>query len=179
MFFLKKIKEDKKAALGKYSDKLTLMDAFIYSVNTEILDGENMIYCNNCKKLVKAKTKQDFYILPRILIIVLNRGKNNFDFNDEFDIPEYLDFSNKNIVINQNSCMKYYLTSIIKHLGKSGSNGRFIAYVRKGTSDKCICYNDSVVNYVTIQGALEEKKSNKAEEIITSHILFYHCFKEK
>ena len=179
IFLLKKLKEDKKSELGQYYDKLTLMDAFIYTEKEEILEGENMIYCNNCKKLTTGKNKQDFYMLPRILIIVLNRGKNNADFNDEFDIPEYLDFTNQNIIINQNSYMKYYLTSVIKHLGESSSNGHFIAYVRKGISDKFLCYNDAVVSEVTIQDALKAKISNKEEEKITPYILFYYCSEEK
>ena len=39
-----------------------------------------MIYCNNCKALKNGSIKQDIYKLPRVMIIVLNRGKNNQDF---------------------------------------------------------------------------------------------------
>ena len=176
IFVLKKLKDDKKMALGQYCDKLTLMDAFLYSGKEELLIGENMIYCNNCRKLTSGKNKQDFYMLPKILIIVLNRGKNNIDFNEEFDIPEYLDFTNQNIVINTNSYMKYYLTSVIKHLGESGSNGHFIAYVRNGKSNIFNCYNDAVVSKCTINDALRAKISKKDDEKITPYILFYHYY---
>ena len=176
IFVLKKLKDDKKMALGQYCDKLTLMDAFLYSGKEELLIGENMIYCNNCRKLTSGKNKQDFYMLPKILIIVLNRRKNNIDFNEEFDIPEYLDFTNQNIVINTNSYMKYYLTSVIKHLGESGSNGHFIAYVRNGKSNIFNCYNDAVVSKCTINDALRAKISKKDDEKITPYILFYHYY---
>ena len=37
---------------------------------------------------------------PKVIIIVLNRGKNNVDFNEEFDFPLYLDLNNQGIIIN-------------------------------------------------------------------------------
>jgi ubiquitin C-terminal hydrolase len=176
IFILKKLNDDKKAVLGQYKGKLNLLDLFIYSGNEEILDGENMIYCNTCQKLTVGKNKQDFYELPRVLIIVLNRGKNNADFNEEFDFPEKLDFTDQNIIINKNSIMKYYLASVITHLGESGSSGHFIAYIRKGLSDIFLCYNDASVCEVNIKDAMKEKISNKDNEKISPYILFYHCY---
>ena len=175
IFQLKKLKEDKKANLGRHYNTLTLMEAFIFSEKEDILEGENMIYCNNCRRLTKGKNKQDFYRLPRILIIVLNRGKNNADFNEEFDFPDNLDFTGQNIILDQKSCMKYYLMSIITHLGESGSNGHFIAYVRDGRTDRFFCYNDASVSKVTINEAKRQKISKREEEKITPYILFYHC----
>jgi ubiquitin C-terminal hydrolase len=175
IFILKKLNDDKKAVLGQYSGKLNLLDLFIYSGNEEILDGENMIYCNTCQKLTVGKNKQDFYELPRVLIIVLNRGKNNADFNEEFDFPDNLDFTGQNVILDQKSCMKYYLMSIITHLGESGSNGHFIAYVRDGRTDRFFCYNDASVSKVTINEAKRQKISEREEEKITPYILFYHC----
>jgi hypothetical protein len=32
------------------------------------------------------------------MIVILNRGKDNRDFNEEFDIPEILDFSKTNLI---------------------------------------------------------------------------------
>ena len=176
IFQLKKFKEDKIKAYGQQNVKLNLLDCFIFSANVEILDGDNMIYCNNCKKLTIGKNKQDIYSLPKILIIVLNRGKNNADFNDEFDIPEFLDFSNQHLILNQYSKMKFYLMSIITHLGESNSSGHFIAYVRNGTTDQFYCYNDAVVSEVSKRDALKSNISNNSNEKITPYILFYHYY---
>ena len=173
IFQLKKLKYDKIKNEGNSSIKLNLFDAFIYSSNEEILDGDNMIYCNKCHQLTIGKIRQNFYRLPNILIIVLNRGKNNSDFNEEFDFPEFLDFNNSNIVIDQQSKKKFYLMSVIKHLGESGSSGHFIAYVRKNMNT-FLCYNDSFVNEVSVGDAMRYKISNKEEEKITPYILFYH-----
>ena len=176
IFQLKKLKKEKTAIFGHNNVKLNLIDCFIYSGNEEILDGDNMIYCNNCHKLTLGKTKQDFYSLPKILIIVLNRGKNNADFNEEFDFYENIDFSNQNILLNQNSWSRYYLISIITHLGESGSSGHFIAYVREGISDNFYCYNDGFVSKVKTKDALKQKISIKEDEKVTPYILFYHCY---
>ena len=181
IFQLKKLKYDKIKKEGNTFDKLSLIDAFNYLSNEEILDGENMIYCNKCHQLTIGRISQNIYRLPNILIIVLNRGKNNSDFNEEFDFPEYLDFNSdfndKNIIIDQQSKKKYYLMSVIKHIGESGSNGHFIAYVRKNNSKtKFLCYNDSFVNEVNAEDALKYKISNKEEEKITPYILFYHYY---
>ena len=175
IFQLKKLREDKKADFGPHYNTLTLMEAFLYSEKEDILEGENMIYCNKCRKLTKGRNKQDFYRLPRILIIVLNRGKNNADFNEEFDFPENIDFTNQNIILDKSSYMKYYLMSVITHLGESGSNGHFIAYVRDGRSDRFYCYNDASVSKVKVKDAMKQKISKKEEEKITPYILFYHC----
>ena len=142
----------------------------------EILDGENMIYCNRCHQLTKGRIQQNFYQLPTVLIIVLNRGKNNADFNEEFDFPEYLDFTNDKNILNTNSRRNYYLMSVIKHIGESGSSGHFIAYVRKGNNNGFICYNDAFVSEANVEDAMKYKISNKEEEKITPYILFYHCF---
>ena len=176
IFILKKLKEDKIADLGVYYDnKLNLMDAFFYAEKEELLEGENMIYCNNCHKLTIGTNKQDFYSLPRILIIVLNRGKNNADFNEQFDIPEKIDFTGQNIILDKTSNMKYHLISVIKHLGESGSSGHFIAYVREGKSDIFYCYNDAIVSKVKVEDALKQNISMRDNEKITPYILFYHC----
>ena len=107
---LKKIKEYKIRQLGRYNQlNLNLYDAFLCDQEVENLVGENMIYCNQCKKLTPGTHQQNIYIMPNILIIILNRGKNNQDFNEEFTFEEFLDFSKANVCFNPNSHKKYYL----------------------------------------------------------------------
>ena len=175
IFELKKIKDGKIADKGSDFEKITLMDAFFYSQKEEELDGENMIYCNGCRKLTKTKHKQEFFSLPKILIIVLNRGKNNVDFNEYFDFPETLDFSEQNIILNKQSYMKYKLVSLITHLGESSSNGHFIAYVRVGKTNEFYCFNDTIVSKANLDDAIKQVISQKEEQKISPYILFYHC----
>ena len=53
-FILKKIKEDKKNQFGEFLPNnyiLNLLDCFDSENKLEKLEGENMIYCNNCRSL--------------------------------------------------------------------------------------------------------------------------------
>ena len=178
IFQLKKIKDDKKKQMGEYYDKnviLNLYDAFLNQQEEEALTGENQIYCNNCKKLNNGFHQQSLYELPYVLIIILNRGKDNADFNDEFNFPEILDFNNTGIYLSPNCKYKrFYLCGIIKHLGESGSSGHFIAYCRNNSNDKFICYNDAIFNEVSVADAMSAKISKDISEKKTPYILFYH-----
>ena len=180
IFPLKKVKEYKIRKFGKVNNlDLNLYDAFLCEQEEEKLEGENMIYCNRCKQLSPGLHKQDVYGLPRILIIILNRGRNNQDFNEAFRFDEFLDFSQHNIVVNQNSIKKYYLCGIITHLGESGSGGHFIAYCRNNPNNNFLCYNDSSVSQVSVPDAMSYKISKKEMEKKTPYILLYHYMNEK
>ena len=176
IFQLKKAKEDKiKDITNEFYNGLNLYDTFYYQQKEEFLTGENMIYCNQCGQLQNAYHRQSIYELPYVLIIILNRGRNNQDFNEEFSFPEILDFKEQNIVLNKNSSyQKFYLCGIIKHLGESGTSGHFIAYCRNDYKDKFMCYNDSVFTEVSIEEAMSAKISDKEDEKKTPYILFYH-----
>ena len=94
IFQLKKIKEDKLKDIGQqYFIGLDLYDAFYYQQKEEILLGENMIYCNGCKQLQNGIHQQSIYELPYVLIIILNRGKDNQDYNEDFRFYDILDFT--------------------------------------------------------------------------------------
>ena len=136
-----------------------------------------MIYCNSCKQLQDGAHQQIIYDLPYVLIIILNRGKNNQDFNEDFEYPEILDFNNSGISINPNTpYKKFYLCGIIKHLGESGSSGHFIAYCRNSFANKFMCYNDSVVYEASFIDAMTTNVSYNENERKTPYILFYHFY---
>ena len=182
IFYLKKIYEKKKEELGAYiiGQKFSLYDAFLNEVKEEELKGDNKIYCNYCKSLQDAKHKQDFFGMPEVMIIVLNRGKNNKDFNDEFEFPLTLDFSTINMILHEKSYKKFYLGGVLTHLGESGSSGHFIAYCRSDpNSNKFICYNDAFVTEVDAEKALKTNISQNENERRTPYILFYHVIKEE
>ena len=177
-FVLKKVKEDKLKEIGKkYYYGIDLFDCFDSDKKEEILNGENMIYCNKCKGLKDGKHQQIIFGLPSVLIIILNRGKNNQDFDEEFKFYETLDFTGTNYIINDNSYKKFYLCGLITHLGESGIGGHFIAYCRNNINDKFLCYNDASVCEVNIEDAMKAKISDNEYEKKTPYILFYHFYK--
>ena len=175
IFPLKKVKDYKKRQVGSVNNlDLNLYDAFLCEQEEEKLEGENMIYCNRCKKLSPGSHQQQIYGTPEVLIIILNRGRNNQDFNEEFRFDEYLDFTNQNIIFNQSSYKKYYLCGIITHLGESGSSGHFIAYCRNDPNSNFQCYNDAAVSQVSVFDAMATKISSRDIEKKTPYILLYH-----
>ena len=176
IFQLKKIKEEMEKELGGYYEghELTLIDAFNVEKKLEKLEGDNMIYCNSCHSLHNGEHQQNIYSLPKILIIILNRGRNNQDFNDKFEFPLELDFSQQEIVLNPQSNLNFYLKCVITQLGESGSGGHFIAYCRSGPVSQFYCYNDAMVSPVEDRSVLETKFSAREENKKTPYILFYH-----
>ena len=180
-FILKKVKDDKRQEFGAQNlnnDVINLYDAFYSENKKENLTGENMIYCNTCRALKNGWIQQSIYQLPQIMIIILNRGRNNKDFREEFKIDEILDFNNTpNIfcnIDNKRKYKRYFLCGIIKHLGESGANGHFISYYRNSLSQKFYCYNDASVAEVSVEDALKTKISHNDKEDIIPYILFYH-----
>ena len=178
-FILKKIKDDKINSLGQYYNGINLYDAFDTDGKEEILKDENMIFCNSCQGSHTGSTKQSIYRLPPVLIIVLNRGKNNQDFNEEFNFPEVLDFNNdyKFVISNDNNYKRFFLCGIITHLGESSSSGHFICYCRNNLNDPFVCYNDTqIAEGIEIDAGMSCNISENSYEKKTPYILFYHYF---
>jgi ubiquitin C-terminal hydrolase len=173
IFQLKKLKEDKLLKCQN-NGRLNLIDAFVLQQMPELLINDNMIYCNNCKGLNNGVHQQFIYELPKVLIIILNRGRNNADFNEGFDFPPILDLRNQNVIINPNSPKLFYLCGVITHLGESGIGGHFIAYCRNNINDNFTFYNDSTVSQASINEAISYKISDNEMEKRTPYILFYH-----
>ena len=111
----------------------------------EILSGENQIFCNNCHKSSDASTKTEIYQSPKVLIIILNRGRGNiFQCDVEFDsILDISKFSKKN-----DSPKLYDLIGVISHLGESSMEGHFIAFCKHFDGNWCL-FNDSIVKNVS------------------------------
>ena len=161
-----------------YNGKIKLLDAFNNFRKEEKLEGNKMIFCNRCKERRNGIHQQIIYSLPPVLIIVLNRGKNSHDFNEEFDFPEAINFNKEpDLIINKDSYKRFYLAGIITHLGESSSKGHFICYCRNDVNDKYVCYNDeSFTNEVSIEEAMDSKISDNINKNKTPYILFYHHF---
>ena len=180
IFPLKKVKDYKIKKLGGYNTNLNLdlYDAFYCEQEPEKLEGENMIYCNNCRQLTPGFHQQQIYGMPQILIIILNRGKNNQDFNEEFKFDEYLDFSSSNIIVNnkKESYKKFFLCGVITHLGESGAGGHFIAYCRNNNDEHFTCYNDASVSQASVIDAMSAKISARDIEKKTPYILLYQKY---
>ena len=158
------------------NNALNIYDAFESMNMGQNFEGENKIYCNSCQTLCNAYHQQVIFITPKILIIVLNRGKNNLDYQGEFEFYSELDLTKIMCNNNNNVIKKYFLIGVITHLGESGSSGHFIAYCRNKQRDFFHCYNDaSVCQLNKNDNAYGKNQSNNIYEKKTPYILFYQC----
>ena len=176
-FLIFKLKNVKEFNQKPPYNKLNIYDAFNFYIREEVLVGDNKIYCNCCKQLTIDKQQQFIYSLPKVLIIILDRGKNNQDFKEEFQFPKVLDLSIGNYVINtpnNRNNTHFYLQSFITHLGQSASGGNFISYCRNGANEEFLCYNDSIVSKANVEQVMSSNISENIYENKTPYILVYH-----
>ena len=122
--------------------KLSLNDCFKMNKNLEYLTGENQIFCNFCRKKSNAVTYDEIYKAPNVLIIILNREKDNL-FECEVDFPMELNLNEH--ITNPSSPKNYELIGVISHLGKSSMEGHFVAYC-KHFDEGWYLFNDSIVS---------------------------------
>ena len=122
--------------------KLSLSDCFKMNKNLEHLTGENQIFCNFCRKKANAITYDEIYKAPNVLIIILNREKDNL-FECEVDFPMELNLNEH--ISNPSSPKNYELIGVISHLGKSSMEGHFVAYC-KHFDEGWYLFNDSIVS---------------------------------
>jgi len=145
---------------------LNLIDCFNYYQKMDFFQGENQIYCNACKSNQNAKYWNLLYSTPTILCIVLNRGKDNKDFNENITFGTELNLSN--FVQDKSDCAYYYLIGVVVHVGDSSMSGHFFSYSRTHFKSPWYKYNDSIVSPCNSE--------NDIYSCGTPYILFYHKY---
>ena len=155
-----------KENFGKF-EYVTLEDCFRHNEVPEELKGDNQIYCNQCSRLADALSSNKLYNCPKVLTIILNRGKG-IEFDVEFKYPMKFNISKYIIVTTDDT--NYELIGVIAHLGESSMSGHFIAYCKSPVDNNWYFYNDAIV----------QKCVNPEEDIISRgipYVLFYQKIK--
>ena len=142
---------------GKNPD-IDLYKCFEYYEKRVLMNGENQIYCNICKKSNDSFYSTFIYSPPHYLIINLNRGKGTI-YECKVNFPEKLDISS--FVISKNGAKIFCLYAVICNLG---SVGHFVAYCRNIMDNNWYLYNDGIVSLCN--------KKNQYQDGIP-YILFY------
>ena len=135
---------------------INLIDCFAQMEKAELLSGSNQIFCNNCHTSSNAMTCTKIDKAPKVLILVLNRGKGNV-FECDVNFDEKLNLEK---FVSNNSPKYYELIGVISHLGESSMKGHFIACC-KHFDGNWYMFNDSIVKHTN------DKKMG------TPYILFY------
>ena len=124
---------------------VNLNDCFNYNQKTDLFTGDNKNYCNICKQLWDSEYTSKIFSAPNILVLILNRGKNNM-YKVKLDFQETIDISN--YVITSNGPIIYNLYAVITHLGESGPNAHFVATCKSPVDNIWYRYNDAMVNRI-------------------------------
>ena len=143
---------------------VSIYDCFCYNQKTELFTGDNQNYCNLCKKKFDSLYTSKIFSSPIILVLILNRGKDN-KYNIKLNFFETIDITSF-IVQKDKPNMIYNLYGVITHIGESGPNAHFVASCKSPIDNKWYRYNDSFVNPI----------NNIEKEVIefgTPYILFY------
>ena len=143
---------------------VTIYECFSYNQKNDYFTGENINYCNICKKLFDFNYTSKIFVSPKILVIILDRGRGNMldvilDFNEIIDITQF---------VQQKDCPQliYNLYGVITNIGPSGPNAHFFASCKSPIDNKWYRYDDAFVNPI----------SNFQKEVIefgAPYILFY------
>ena len=142
---------------------LNLIDCFKYFQKIDLFDGPNQIFCNKCQSMQNANYCNMLYNVPKILCLVLNRGKDNLDFQEKITFGNKLDLTD--FVQDKTDFAVYYLIGVVVHVGDSSLSGHFFAYCRSHYSSPWYKYNDAIVTNVN---------ENEIYTVGTPYILFYH-----
>ena len=138
-----------------YFTKVTLEHCFHHFISKEILSGQNKMYCSTCKGEFDAQMYNQIFKNPKVLIIILNRGKG-IEFDVPFTYPMKLELNDSFIDMennpnfeggegSKNNQIEYELISVITHMGESSMSGHFVACAKCPVDKKWYLYNDPIV----------------------------------
>ena len=146
--------------------KILSLDECLLNYNeTYLYKPEDGLYCAICKCPTESIYNNRIYSLSPILIIILNREKDN-KFKCDVDFPENINISK--YIQCPESNYNYSLIGIVSHLGSM--SGHFISYCKHLITNEWYCYNDEIVS------RCEEQFNNKRKG--TPYILIYESTQE-
>ena len=122
-----------------------IYDCFLYDQKINFMCGENAMYCNYCRQTCGSSMCTLLTSGPKILIIILNRGKG-IEFNVKINF--YPEINLNNYIEKKDFNWQYELFGVITHIGESGMGGHFIAYCKEFWTNHWLKYNDALVSPV-------------------------------
>ena len=137
-----------KENVNQINNKISLNDLFEILGEEELLDENNLWFCENCKKKQKAEKKLEIYKTPKILIIQIKRFNRIKKLETKVDFPiKNLDINKYIISEDKNKNIKYDLFAVANHYG-SLNFGHYTAICKNSLNDKWYEFNDSMVSEI-------------------------------
>jgi hypothetical protein len=148
-------------SLDIYGDHIsTLVDALEEFTKTEVLTGENKVFCQKCKSKRTASKGLRLATAPSILVCHLKR----FAFDDygnlvrlhkKVKFPLRLEIGDYMSKVNKSKPPPYELVGVLVHQGRTCDSGHYLAYVKcNGEWFRC---NDSEVTKVDVKTVLKQQ----------------------
>ena len=156
-----------KIAKWANTDKIDLKKCFEYNFRTI---EKNEFFCSKCNDTHVNKSKDKILSLPKVLALILNRGKgkqfvNKIKFYEKINIQRYVD---DEYIDTDNRKYNYKLIGVSTHMGSSSDYGHYIAYCYREAENKYFCFNDTSVSEVKFKDLNNEDP----------YILFYEQIDE-
>ena len=164
IFPLEEIRKTKSIINNFNFNEVTLYDCFDFYEKEEIMQGENQMWCKNCRQNAPAKYSSRIYSSPEYFILILNRGKGNI-YDVKLNFPEIIDIA-RYVQMKSGNKLVYQLYAIVTHLGPSSMAGHFIAFCKSPIDNMWYKYNDGLVNLVG-------NSFNDIHDFGCPYILFY------
>lgn len=154
----------------------TSLDVFF---DKELLDGENMYYCEQCKKKVPTIKSIAIKQLPRCLVIVLKRFKFDYHQMKKIKINTFCSFEH-NINMMKYTTDKdtipnteYELGGFIIHSG-DGDRGHYYSII-KDDRNKWFEFNDTNVREYDPKNISNDAfGSDNQSKTVSAYLLFYY-----
>ena len=136
--------------ISKWAKTTNLNLEKCFEYNYRIIEN-NEFYCSKCEGTHNDKSQDKIISLPKVLTIILNRGKgkqftNKVDFDEIINIEEYVD---NTFIDKRNKKYNYKLICVSTHLGSSSNCGHYIAYCFRENTNKYYCLNDESYRVVS------------------------------
>lgn len=128
------------------NDSVTIYECFEQSSLPAIMTGDNMMFCNNCQQLTATSYTTKIYSAPKILILILNRGKGN-EFKIKINFEQIINIGNF-VDQKEGPELKYELYGVLTHIGTSDMSGHFIAFCYSIVDKVWYKFNDAFVDQV-------------------------------
>lgn len=138
----------------------TIVDALEEFTKTEVLDGDNCVYCAECKEKQQVTKELRLATAPSILVCHLKRFAfdkygNLSRLSKRVEFPQQLLIGDYMSKMNKSKPPPYDLVGVLVHEGSSCEAGHYLAYVKAGGD--WYKANDSVVQKVDLGVVLNQQ----------------------
>ena len=161
---IKDTKNENQLKLEKLNKNIIdLLDCFEYNQRKVILKNDDRIFCNFCNQITDTSYTSSFVTLPKILILLLDRGK---DFHSEIKLEFNLTLNLTEYNMQKNKDINYSLISVLSYFKENENENNWVAHCLSPIDYHWYTYNNSKINKIN-----DVKKEILDSEI--PYLLFY------